>query len=326
MDQVRLGIVGCGGFVYGFLYDTLKALPARLIAVADPNEEALSRFSARYVVGRTYDDYRRMLDGEELDAVISFPAEDTQFAVARECLSRDLSVLSERPVCREPKQQAELLELEGKSRGYLISRLNKRFIPGYRLAGATIRREDFGRPTMYMAKFQAGPYASQDALLYHHIIHHIDLARFLIGELEVRHVDRIALDSRRVGFNISFVGQSGCIGVLQSGSFQSGVYPQERVEISGEGVLVVVDNLRDVLLYRGANSRETGGSDALDGNADSLAYLPNNAQLANDTRNGYENLVGEFISSVLAGRAPDPSYAATSRAVDLVRTIEGLAR
>ncbi len=69
MALFKVGIIGCGrrGHAHAQGY---KASPeVEIVACADPVEETRQKFSDEFGVPRTYEDYRRMLDQEDLDFV-----------------------------------------------------------------------------------------------------------------------------------------------------------------------------------------------------------------------------------------------------------------
>lgn len=50
---------------------------------------------------------------------------------------------------------------------------------------------------MYQSQFNTSPYRNDAFFKLNHIIHHLDLARFLLGELEITQVQRVALSVMR---------------------------------------------------------------------------------------------------------------------------------
>ncbi|MFH5183487.1 Gfo/Idh/MocA family protein [Paenibacillus sp. TAB 01] len=273
----------------------------------------------RYRVPKAYADYREMLEREQLDAVICFTDDVyAHFGIAEACLLANVHVFMERPACFTIAQAERLLELQRCMGKYVVSRFNKRFTTAYMMAKEIIHREEFGRITMFLSKFQGSESASEEQFLFNHVSHHLDLARYLLGEIGSLHVDTIKLDAHRVGYNISFVAESGAIGVIQSGSLQQIEYPMERVEITGVGTNVIVDNIRHVEYNRPAPHRESFQFAKLADGGDTLLWNLNHGNLSHYSYYGFEQQLYEFIDSLRKQTAPAPNMEDTIHTVKLL--------
>ncbi|MBA2937430.1 Gfo/Idh/MocA family oxidoreductase [Paenibacillus sp. CGMCC 1.16610] len=328
MDSlVKIAIIGCGSLMYHFVYDCLKRIPFNLIAASHEDEGELTRFTNRYRVPKAYTNYREMLQQEQLDAVICFTDDEyAHFQIAEECLQANVHVFMERPACFSIQQAERLLELQRRTGKYVVSRFNKRFTTAYMMAKEIIQREEFGRVTMFLSKFQGSESASNELFLFNHVSHHLDLARFLLGEIKSLHVDQINLDAHRVGYNISFVAESGAIGVIQSGSLQKIEYPMERVEITGVGTNIIVDNIRHLAYNRPAPKRVGFQFAKLADGGDTLMWNLNHGNLSNYSYYGFEQQLYEFIDSIQRQMAPEPNMEDTIHTVKLLVQIQFLSQ
>lgn len=318
-EELRLAIIGCGSFSYGFLYDTTKPLPVRLAAAADPNAESLVRFTARYHVPKAYADYKEMLAREKPEAVLAFPQGLSLYEVNKACLESGANVLAERPGAETRDQAVDLARLQARTGRFVMPRFNKRYIPAYQMAREIIRRPEFGGATMYLAKYHAGEYADERMFLESHIVHHVDLLRFYLGEIRSIRGDIVRVSPKQVGVNASFVAESGAVGVLQSSSLQSrGSYPLERVEITGRERCVIVDNLTRIEYHRPGSPKTTGGRPVLADGGDSLVWDPSMTQLGNYSHNGFEPMVAELVACTREGRMPELHMDDVVRTLDLL--------
>jgi predicted dehydrogenase len=225
-----------------------------------------------------------------------FPKEDAaQFEIARDCLLAGASVLCERPVFHTLEEAEELIALQKQSGCFVMPRYNRRYMPAYISTKHLLQSAEFGKPRMYCAVFHAGPYGGEDEFIVNHIGHHLDLARFLVGEVSLVDIRAIRSDNSRIGYNIVFEGSDGMLGNIQCNSFLCGDYPLERLEISGDGRRIIAENVR-MLLYQRPFVRlgDTGAVD-LTAAGGVNAMCMNNAQLNNHTYYGFENMVREFI-------------------------------
>lgn len=325
MEKVlKTGIIGCGPMMYDFLYDSMKKAPINLVTVCDIDEERLELFSKRYRVDRTYKDYREMIRNEKLDLVISFPNSHDQYNIAKDCMQSGIHVFSERPVCYSIEEANELVEIQRRTGRYTMARLNRRFAPAYNMAREIIDRPEFGRVAMYFAKFQAPEYESERYFIHKHIIHHLDIARYFLGELNITHVDAVRLSDRQIGFNISVASIDGAIGVIQSGSLQSYGYPMERIEITGDGRNVIIDNIRYLEYNRPSKRKESFQEIKLEDGSDTLVWNLNHGQLSNYLYYGFEDGFYGFASSILRGKVPDPNIEDTVRTLKLLQDMENM--
>ncbi|SFL22533.1 Predicted dehydrogenase [Paenibacillus sp. 1_12] len=323
MDKLlNIAIIGCGNLMYHFVYDCMKQIPFKLAAVSHTDEAELNRFTDRYHVPKVYPDYKEMLHNEQLDAVICFPADvHSHYSIAKDCLLAHVHVFMERPPCLTMEQANDLLELQNRTQKYVMTRFNKRFTTAYMMAKEITQREEFGPVTMFMSKFQGSESASDELFLFNHVSHHIDLARYLLGEIKSLHVDTIKVSEHRVGFNISFVTVSGAIGVIQSGSLQKIEYPMERVEITGIGSNVIVDNIRSVEYNRPSPKRDGFQLEKLADGGDTLLWNPNHGNMSNYSYYGFEQQMFHFIMSIVNGAAPTPHMQDTIHTIELLEQI-----
>ena len=69
MTTLKAGLIGCGGRGRAHAEGYLAADNANIAACADPIVATRESFARDFAVANTYDDYRAMLDGEDLDLV-----------------------------------------------------------------------------------------------------------------------------------------------------------------------------------------------------------------------------------------------------------------
>ncbi len=98
--RVRLALIGFAGHT-GEVLRPLPRLPdVELVAVADPDPEALERFGRGepYRGARRYQDYRKMLAAENIDVAGVCTPNGTRAAAVLACLDRGLHVAAEKPL------------------------------------------------------------------------------------------------------------------------------------------------------------------------------------------------------------------------------------
>jgi predicted dehydrogenase len=320
-DPKKLALLGCGGMVYSFIYEYTKSLGLSLEGVCGSDEE-VRRFSRMYAAGRCFHDYRELLEAVQPDMVIVYPQDAAaQYEMTRAALRSGADVLCERPVCHSIAEGEELVELQNETGHFVMPRYNRRYMPAYTSAARILGSPEFGRARMYSSSFHAAPYGSEGEFVANHISHHLDLARMLLGEIRLLNVTRVFQDTTRVGYNLVFESEGGTLGNIQSCSFLCGDYPMERLDISGDGRQIVVDNVR-FLRYNAPVTRlaDSGAVDFLAPGGTRILN-ENFAQLNNHVFYGFEHMLREFYRCASAGVFPRQDMADTLKTFRLVQEL-----
>ncbi len=118
--MVKIGIVGLGhwgpNYVRNFSHFPERV---RIAAVSDLNAQSFNKISRLLSGAAFYEDWKKMLQREQLDAVIISTPADTHFAIARACLLADKDVLVEKPLALRVREAETLVELAKKKNGIL---------------------------------------------------------------------------------------------------------------------------------------------------------------------------------------------------------------
>ncbi|HVC76442.1 MAG TPA: Gfo/Idh/MocA family oxidoreductase [Candidatus Micrarchaeaceae archaeon] len=112
--KARIGIIGCGWWSTEAHIPALLANPdAELCAVADPNEQNLSRAAKAFDIptSRLFGDCVTMLDNVDLDAAIVAVPHSQHASMARLVLENDLHLLLEKPMTINPSDARALAQL-----------------------------------------------------------------------------------------------------------------------------------------------------------------------------------------------------------------------
>ena len=308
--KVKIGLVGLGNHMLGGIYGMLLKLPVKLEAVCDIDGERLQRFSdlSGIPASKCYEDYHKMLQNENLDAVLCSGSAELHYQVAKAALMRGISVFVEKPPCLNYKQAVELADLQKENQCFGMAGFNRRFATSYRMMKEIIETKEFGKPYLYMAKYNSSAYRDEEFFVFNHITHHLDLMRYLCGEIREIRAEKIVLTSEKVGYHIRFVSESGIMGFLQSASLQCESYPAERVEITGDGTCVLVDNVKR-LEYNRLVSPKIDGNPHLSEKDDALCWNYNHGHSSFYSHYGFERELGHFFESVREKRAPEHTLA-----------------
>ncbi len=163
-----------------------------LAAAVDPEIER-----ARKAAPRAYRTAEEMLDSEKLDFVDIATRPDTHAALTRLAASRKLPAICQKPMAPSWADAVRMAQTAEASGARLMIHENWRWQPWYRAVKDFISKGEIGQPIDYWFRTRrndgAGPapYANQPyfarmprLLIYETLVHHIDTARFLFGEIE----------------------------------------------------------------------------------------------------------------------------------------------
>jgi predicted dehydrogenase len=311
-ETIRLAAVGLGRHMREVLLPALtRGLPYELVAACDADREKLASFRRIFNVAGGYTDYRDMFGTAPADAVLIAVGHDSNGPIIAEALRHGVHVFVEKTPVRSVQEADELAALARSMDRAVMVGFNRRFMDPYAQARSLAAAPEFGGVRLFQSQFHAGWYG-EDAFIVNHIIHHLDLARFLLGEVDITHAQRVQVGERMYGYTISLASRGSAdgaraIGTIQAGSLLDARYPVERLELVGAGGNIVVDNLGDVVYHPpttwngiplGAVATPPGAEWA------PSPHRPPHRNLA-----GYEKELAEFLAAVRTGQRPSPDLA-----------------
>jgi predicted dehydrogenase len=324
----RIGFVGCGNHATQNIYPALRlgvnGSPSltepigELIACCDIQEDLAKRNARVFGFERYYTSHQEMLEKEDLDCVLAVMRPKDQPGVAIDCLDAGLPVFVEKPPTTNLEDAYAIKDACDRSGKSVMIAFMKRFSEPYLRAKEIMADPGFGPITTYEARYNFGKYASPDTydFLNAFSCHHLDLARFFMGEVEsvfasyasrqggasgrpLTYEEVVSNPDKTIpqeeAWLIHFQFESGAIGFLQTNSLER---VQERVLVTGQGSWVEVTDWRKVVGYVGDTQcpRTWEPHD----------QLPNDA-LDFRTVHGYTGEVREFVLAAREGRTPVPN-------------------
>lgn len=319
MKQLSVALIGIGKHMQQKLYPALCECEASVRAVCDLDIERAQEFAYHHNIPKAYQSSRELCENEKVDAVICAANSTAHYEVARSFAAKGIPVFIEKTPCDTRDQARELARLEKENRTLIQTGFNRRFATGYVMAKDIIDKENvFGRKTMFFSKFHAGAYGSERFLLTNHLLHHLDLARFFLGELKDLHLRRVGYDEHRAGFQLDAVSEDGVVVCIQSNSLQDINYPMERVEITGVGHLVVVDNVRSLKYYRPAVDKSKFEKARMRNDADTLCWDLNLGFPFENESLGNEDEIRHFMDVVSKKCKPELTFADSLKSMELL--------
>jgi predicted dehydrogenase len=281
--------------------------------VADLDESKARQNARHFGARRAYTDYRRMMDEMDIDAVMACGPPELHRDVALQALERNLHVWTEKPPAPTLADTQAIARRAAERGRHVQIGFMKRFAPTYVELKRLIDSEEFGQPTLIEGKYCCWNVPDHRHHLIYYGVHVIDLFRFLMGDVDQVTVSKCERNGQYANA-ILLRFASGAVGLMDFSSQQPRV--QERVEVTGEGAVAIVDN-RLTLEYHRRGDNSFGNT---------VSWRPDFAipNLANNTLalQGYLGEVRHFAEAILDGRKPSPSIEDGVKCMEIVDLIE----
>lgn len=266
--RLRVAVLGCGSIAqHCHLPGYAKNRYADIVAVADPVKARLQEVTSRFPVERTYTDWKKLLQKEELDAVSICTPNYLHARMALAALERGLHVLCEKPMTKTVAEAQAVRRAARKAGTVFMVGFTHRFLKGNLRAKKLLEDGAIGEPFMLRVRFaHGGPYpgwAKDDwfyspreaggGALLDMGIHAMDLARFYIGEVatvtaELRTLrKKIRVDDNAV-LILTFKGKKA-MGYIEVGWTSRPGFT--GAEIYGDEGTIVVDYIEGLKVLRG---------------------------------------------------------------------------
>ena len=316
---LRVGFVGCGNHATMSIFPSLRFAPIELVAVcdlqADRAEYAARVFGAKEIAPSA----ETLIARDDLDAVFVVGPPSLHAELAIQAMRAGKHVFTEKPPGETLQAALEMQRVSQETGKHCAIGFMKRFASGYAKAKELMSEDFFGRPSQIMARYAHWNQRTLRDHLIYMSVHLIDLVRFFMGDYVHVTAEQNVLDGQYC-FSISARFASGAVGSLISSAQQPRV--QERVEISGERALIVVDNVVNLEVYRSTRNGIEAGFEM----SDIEIYRPDFAIPCQDQNSlwfqGYAGEVVHFADSILAGRAPSPNISDGVAAMRIVDWLE----
>lgn len=162
VDRVRLGVIGLGimGSSYVRIYSAHPL--AEVVAVCARRQEQVDEIRARYGVGHGYVDYRKMLERNDLDAVVVATPDRHHYLPTRAVLESGRHALVEKPFTTSLAEADELIRVAERHNRIVQVAFNHRWLSAYQQAKASINAGEIGPPLAGYARKNDTIYVATD--------------------------------------------------------------------------------------------------------------------------------------------------------------------
>ncbi|HTZ60722.1 MAG TPA: Gfo/Idh/MocA family oxidoreductase [Acidobacteriaceae bacterium] len=232
MKVFKGALIGCGFFSQNHQEAWRRILNAEIVAASD-----LSLERAQAAAPRAYTSAKELLQAEVLDFVDIATRSPTHMELVSLAAEKGLAIICQKPMAPDWETARRMVEVCEKNRVRAMIHDNWRWQSWYRAAAGMIAQGDIGTPLGYgfRCRVKEGtgpePYPRQAYfrqlprfMIDEVLVHHIDTARFLFGDIasiyaegarrnpHVRAEDHVILTLRHVG---------GAMGSIEGSSFLS---------------------------------------------------------------------------------------------------------
>ena len=247
-----------------------------LVAVCDPDSEKAHRRAKEFKIAKVYTDRETMLASEAIDALDVATPRETHAGWVEAAARRGIDVLCQKPLTPTLSEAQELVRrIDGKIR--LMVHENWRFRPWYRelkrwIAAGLLGKLVLARMAMVTSGFLPDASGKRPAfvrqpfmqherrlMITEVLIHHLDVMRFLCGELRVvaARAERTLADVAGETVASIFLETASGAPVEVVGTMSAPGYPPrapDRLEVIGSRATVIFED--NVLRLLGPAPRE----------------------------------------------------------------------
>ena len=245
MDKVRIGVIGMGRQGQIHSKNIAYRIPtAELVCASDISMEFVQRIEVENV--DLYDDYRKILEREDVDAVVIASSTDTHEPIIKEAAEAGKHIFCEKPIATTLEAIDEVLEVVEQQGVKFMVAFNRRFDPTFKRVREHVKSGNVGSPHIVniTSRDPAPPHLEYlkvcGGIFFDTTVHDFDMARYLSGDeiVEVYATGNVLVDERIGELGdldttmVLMKFESGAVGSINN-SRKTGYSYDQRVEVFG---------------------------------------------------------------------------------------------
>ena len=273
--MLKAAFIGAGRRAQSVHYPSLHRLDdVSIEAVAELDESLIKSVVDEYNIPRSFDDYHKMLDEVELDAVYVIMGHKVVTPPALDCLNAGKHVFIEKPAGANSDETQQLLDAAVANNVFCSVGYQRRF--GALTQEAMRLVKEHGPVTMAMGEFHKPGDYTEDLTdeCWSDICHVIDVVRFMVGSeaVEVTAYQDAHENGVKNCFNglIRFANRS--VGVISGSRTTGGRYIRTELHGIGVGCYLRIPDEMELLEDNGPPRILTGAEVAGSDPDDDLSY------------------------------------------------------
>jgi polar amino acid transport system substrate-binding protein len=258
--DVRLGVVGAGNFAKSVLLPRLaKMNGVSLVGLATATGRTAKAVGQQFGFEVCTTDYRELLARDDVNTVLVATRHDTHALMAAEALRAGKTVLVEKPLAISEDGLEEVAAAIDQTQGRIMVGFNRRFST---LSEETKQFFDGVGPLAITYRINAGEVPKESWIqqdegggrILGEVCHFVDYLQFLTGAEPVEvfaYKSASGIDTSVIVVKLSD-NSIGNINYLATGDRS---FPKERVEVYGGGRVAVLDDFRQLEMWRGGKRK-----------------------------------------------------------------------
>ena len=194
----KTGVMIGAGFFAQFHAEAWSRMDgAKITAIADLAPDRAKQFAEKWGIERAYADVETMIQKEKPDFVDIVTRPDSHLTLTSLAAREGVHVICQKPMASRCEEAVSMVEVCAKAGVRLLMHENWRWQPWYREVKRLMAAGTVGKPYHLAFRMRSGdglgpePYKSQPyfcemprLLIYEMLVHQLDTARYLAGEIE----------------------------------------------------------------------------------------------------------------------------------------------
>ncbi|HEY1788680.1 MAG TPA: Gfo/Idh/MocA family oxidoreductase [Verrucomicrobiae bacterium] len=183
-QTIKVGVVGCGYWGPN-LVRNLRSLPdCQLKMMSDLNEQRLAHLKSLYPEVEGVTDFRHLLNGSSLDAIVVATAVKTHFPIAKASLSAGKHTFIEKPMALSSAECEELIEIARRKGLVLMVGHTFLYSPAVKKIKEIVELGDIGEIRYICARrLNLGLFQKDINVAWDLAPHDISIALYIMGEM-----------------------------------------------------------------------------------------------------------------------------------------------
>ena len=321
-NVIKIGFIGAGNHATSVLYPVIQSFEqARIVAVCDLNRKKAEFIGSRFGVDSIYTDYCKMVEKENLNAIFCCGGPKLHYEAICMLIGKGIPIFVEKPPAPTANDAKKIALLAKQHNTHVMVAFMHRFASITVWAKKAMSTPEFGKLLMLSAK--EGIWGTDIGnVIMDSGIHHIDLLRYLGGDLKWLFAANSTDGKKRHGFAVTVCLKNNVVGTLNINSLESLSTPSDVIEIYGDnGQWIKLENWDKAVWYRDPANLWSPPDDPRNS---SLIY-EHSWTAAGTNRSvriqGYINEVAHFLDCIVSGNAPTPDLWDGYKAMQIVEAI-----
>jgi polar amino acid transport system substrate-binding protein len=253
--EVRLGVIGAGNFAKSVLLPRLaKMNRVSLVGLATATGRTAKAVGEQFGFEFCSTDYRQLLTRDDINTVLIATRHNSHAALTAEALRAGKTVFVEKPLAIDEEGLNEVIAAARQSQGRVLVGFNRRFSS---LSTELKQFLDGAGPLAITYRVNAGEIPKESWIqqdegggrIVGEVCHFVDTLQFLTGaEAEEVFAYQSASGIDTLSIIIKF--GDGSVGNINYFATGDRSFPKERIEVYGGGRVAVLDDFRQLEMWR----------------------------------------------------------------------------